>query len=89
MSNATATLTASPRLTILSLGDGRAVNIPRRIDGIDTHEALTRALEWATPADIHAELTGCLEDADAVGMSVEGALVFFAHWLDGAGNWIE
>lgn len=83
----TATITTYPRLVSLTLGDGRAVNLPRTVAGVDTLDALNRALEWATAEDIHTELLSHLHDAKAVGLEVGDAVAGFARWLDQAGRW--
>ena len=82
-----ATVTTYPRLVSLTLGDGRAVNLPRTVEGIDTAEALARALEWATAEDIHTELLSHLHDAKAVGLDVADAVAGLVRWLDQAGRW--
>jgi hypothetical protein len=85
------TITTTARLTTLALSDGRAINLPAHVPGleIDTATALTRALEYVTPDGIHAELEAHWRDAEAVGASPAQVVYHFVAWLAGAGDWAE
>lgn len=87
----TATITTTGKLTTLNLGNGLAVNLPAQVPGLNvtTEEALDRAMEWASPADIHAELVSHWEDADAVGATPAQVTYHFVQWLAMAGDWSE
>ena len=86
-----ATITTTARLVTLALSDGRAVNLPAHVPGleIDTATALSRALDYVTPEDIHSELVAHWQDADAVGATPEQVVFHFVAWLAGAGDWAE
>ena len=85
----TTTITTTGKLTTLALGDGLAVNLPAQVPGVSmtTEHALGRALEWATPADIHRELIAHWEDAEAVGATPAQVTYHFVTWLASAGDW--
>lgn len=86
-----ATITTTGKLTTLALGDGLAVNLPAQVPGISitTEQALDRALEYATPQDIHRELIAHWEDAEAVGATPAQVTYHFVTWLAMAGDWAE
>jgi hypothetical protein len=83
------TITTTRKLTTLALDNGLAVNLPAQVPGIavSTATALERALEWATPADIHSELVSHWRDAEAVGATPAQVVYHFVQWLAMAGEW--
>jgi len=85
------TITTTRNLTTLALDNGLAVNLPAQVPGIavSTATALERALEWATPADIHGELVAHWRDAEAVGATPAQVTYHFVTWLASAGDWAE
>ena len=87
----TTTITTTGKLTTLALGDGLAVNLPAQVPGISitTEDALERALEHATPHDIHRELIAHWEEAEAVGATPAQVAYHFVAWLAMAGDWLE
>jgi hypothetical protein len=89
--SATATITTTRKLTALTMGDGRAINLPAQVPGLEcsTAEALDRALRWTTADDIHAELVAHWRDAEAVGATPEQVVFHFVAWLASAGDWAE
>lgn len=86
-----ATITTTRKLTTLTVGGGRVVNLPARVPGINitTEAALGRALEYVTPGDIHAELVDHWRDAEAVDATPEQVIHHFVAWLAGFGDWAE
>jgi hypothetical protein len=87
----TATITTTGTLTTMTVGNGRAINLPARVPGVamTTEQALTNATDWATPAEIHAELVASMEEAERVGATHEQVLYHFVTWLASAGDWSE
>ena len=84
-----ATITTTRKLTVLSVSGDHVVNLPAQVSGIGitTEEALTRALEYITPGDIHAELLDHWRDAEAVDATPEQVIHHFVAWLAGWGEW--
>jgi hypothetical protein len=85
------TITTTGKLTTLAMGDGLALNLPAQVPGltVDTATAIRRALEWATPADLLAELRNCWRDAEAVGASDAQVVHHFVAWMADAGEWLD
>lgn len=86
-----ATITTYPRLTVLTIGDGRAVNLPARVPGVSmtTADALRNALEYTSATDIHAYLVECWADAERVGATDAQVVHHFVTWCASAGDWAE
>lgn len=85
------TITTTARLVTLAMSDGRVINLPAHVPGIDmsTEDALWGALRFTTADDIHAELVAHHRDAEAVGASPAQVTYHFVQWLAGAGDWAE
>jgi hypothetical protein len=89
MSNAT--ITTYPTLTVLTVGDGKAINLPARVAGVtmSTADALRNALEYTSATDIHAYLVECWQDAERVGATDAQVIHHFVTWCASAGDWAE
>lgn len=90
MSN-TATITTTRTLTVLTIGNGKAINLPARVPGVSitTESALRNALEHTTASEIHAYLVECWQDADRVGATDAQVVHHFVTWCAMAGDWAE
>ena len=86
-----ATITTNRKLTTLTIGNGKAINLPARVPGVamSTADALRNALAYTTATDIHAYLVECWQDADRVGATDEQVVHHFVSWLASAGDWAE
>jgi hypothetical protein len=87
----TATITTTRTLTVLAIGNGKAINLPARVPGVSmtTEQALRNALEYTTAGDIHAYLVECWADADRVGATDAQVVHHFVTWCATAGDWAE
>jgi len=86
-----ATITTTGKLTVFTIGDGLVLNLPAQVPGIavTTETAIGRALEWTTPADIHAELVALWRDAKVFDVAPELVVFHFVAWMAEAGEWSE
>jgi hypothetical protein len=89
MSNAT--ITTYPTLTVLTVGDGKAINLPARVAGVtmSTADALRNALAYTSATDIHAYLVECWQDAERVNATDAQVIHHFVSWCAMAGDWAE
>jgi hypothetical protein len=87
----TATITTNRKLTTLTIGNGKAINLPARVPGVAmaTETALRNALAYTTANDIHAYLVECWQDAERVGATDAQVVHHFVSWCAMAGDWAE
>jgi hypothetical protein len=87
----TATITTNRKLTTLTIGNGKAINLPARVPGVAmaTESALRNALEHTSATDIHAYLVECWQDAERVGATDAQVVHHFVSWCAMAGDWSE
>ena len=83
------TITTTARLVTLAVSDGNVINLPRRVDGlaVDSELAIKRALGYATPEELLAELKNQFAHARAVKLPVQDAVRGYIEWLAMAGEW--
>ena len=87
----TATITTTRQLTVLAIGNGKAINLPARVPGVAmaTEDALRNALEHTSATDIHAYLVECWQDAERVKATDAQVVHHFVSWCAMAGDWSE
>lgn len=85
------TITTTRKLTVLALGDGRAVNLPAQVPGVPvaTETALRNALAYTSAGEIHAYLVECWADAERVNATDAQVVHHFVSWCAMAGDWSE
>ncbi len=88
----TTTITTTRKLTTMSIGDGKALNLPARVPGvtISTEKALRNALKYTTANDLHAYLVECWGEAERLGWVTDAQVLHhFVTWCASAGDWAE
>ena len=86
-----AIITTTRQLTVLAIGNGKAINLPARVPGVamTTETALRNALEYTSATDIHAYLVECWADAERVKATDAQVIHHFVSWCASAGDWAE